>query len=72
LIIALYFIETGVLLIAAPWTAWWHRNFFAEILPWLAPVMGSPVVQWAVVLTGLVTFVGGLREVRGLFVDGRP
>ena len=30
---AAYFLEAGLILIVAPWSAFWDRNFFASRLP---------------------------------------
>lgn len=52
----------------APWTAWWHRNFFAETQPWVAVVMGSDIGRWSVMLAGVLTLLGGVGEVRALLM----
>jgi len=67
LLLAVYFIETGVVLVVAPWTDWWSRNFFAGLLPLVHRLMASSSVRLAVVGTGLVTIVAGLTEMRLLF-----
>jgi hypothetical protein len=54
--------------VVGPWTIWWRRNFFADVLPWLQPVMASPLTRTAVVLTGLVTMLAGLNEFRHLIL----
>jgi hypothetical protein len=66
LLVAIYFIETGLLLIVVPWTEWWQRNFFADYLPWLQPVMAWPAIRAVVVATGLVTALAGLSDMRVL------
>ena len=65
-LVAIYFIETGLLLVVAPWTEWWGRNFFADVLPWLHTVMALAAVRIAVAVMGLITAVAGLRDVRDL------
>jgi hypothetical protein len=67
LLLAVYFIETGLVLVVAPWTEWWTRNFFAGLLPLVQRVMATSSVRLAVVGTGLVTIVAGLSEMRLLF-----
>jgi hypothetical protein len=56
-------------LVVAPWTIWWRRNFFAELVPWIQPVMASPVMRAAVVALGVVTVLAGLSEFRQLFIQ---
>jgi hypothetical protein len=66
LFIAAYFIDTGLLLVAAPWTMWWQQNFFAELSPWLAAFMTTTVCQMWVIATGAVTTLAGVIDVYGL------
>jgi hypothetical protein len=54
-----------VLLAWAPWTRWWDRNLFAQLLPWLRPVMESLIVKGLFVAMGIVTAVAGMSELRG-------
>ena len=67
LLFALYFIETGLLLVVAPWTPWWRRNLFAELIPGLPAVMASVAGRGVVIAAGLVTLAGGLHEARAVF-----
>ena len=68
LLLAAYFIETGLVLVVGPWTEWWRRNFFAAVLPWLPVVMASTTVRVAVSLTGIVTMSAGLSDAWRLLV----
>ena len=64
LLVAIYLIEAGLLLVAAPWTVWWQQNFFADVAPWLRPFMATMVVRGGVVLAGIVTAVAGISDLR--------
>ena len=66
----MYFIETGLVLVVGPWTAWWRRNFFAQVLPGVSWLMSSPFVRIAVVVMGLVTLLTGVAEVWSLLFGG--
>ena len=46
-----------------PWTGLWMRNYFALASPWLGALMFDPYVRGAVTGIGLVTAVGGIREI---------
>lgn len=61
-VVAIYLIEAGLLLIVAPWTTWWQRNYFAELLPWLRALMSTPGMHVTVVLVGLVTVAVGISD----------
>ena len=59
---AAYLIEAGLLLTIAPWTRLWAHNLFADAVPGLGVVVGSLFVRGGVTGIGLVTAVGGLRD----------
>lgn len=52
------------MLVVAPWTLWWWQNFFADLAPWLRPIMASGVVRGAVVVAGVVTTLAGVSDLR--------
>jgi hypothetical protein len=56
-----------LILIVAPWSGFWDRNFFAGILPALADVLASPYARGAVSGVGVVTLLAGLAEIGGAF-----
>jgi hypothetical protein len=62
--LAIYLIEAGLILVVAPWTAMWRRNYFVELLPWMAPVMASTAARVVVVVTGLATALAGMTDLR--------
>jgi hypothetical protein len=72
LLIAAYLIEAGVLLVLAPWSALWQRNYFAAQWPWLGVWMASPYVKGAVTGVGLITALGGLRDLVSAFMMRQP
>ena len=57
------------MLVVGPWTIWWRRNFFADLVPWLQPVMASSAARAGVVAMGVVTVLAGLSEFRELFIQ---
>lgn len=68
MLVAAYLIEAGVLLVLAPWSALWQRNYFAAHVPMLGQVMLSPYVKGAVTGIGLITVLGGLRDLVSAFM----
>ncbi len=72
LIVAAYLIEAGILLVLAPWSGLWDRNYFAVALPWLGVWMASAYVRGAVSGIGLVTALGGLRDLVSAFMMRHP
>jgi hypothetical protein len=49
-------------LVVAPWTTIWDRNFFAQTQPWLGTIMASPIVRGGVSGIGLITTIAGLGD----------
>ena len=68
LIVAAYLIEAGILLVLAPWSALWERNYFGLVWPTLGAWMASAYVRGAVSGVGLVTALGGLRDLVSAFM----
>ena len=51
------------MLAVAPWTVYWDRNYFVELLPVLQPVLTSPVVRGAVTGVGILCAGAALVDV---------
>jgi hypothetical protein len=68
---AAYFLEAGLILIVAPWSSFWERNFFAETLPVVEGLLASPYARGAVSGVGVATLLAGLAELAGAFVSRR-
>ncbi len=60
--IAVYLIEAGLILAWSPWTAWWRRNYFADVVPQLGVLMGTQGMRAAVVTIGVLTVVVGAAD----------
>jgi hypothetical protein len=72
LLVAAYLIEAGLLLIIAPWTRLWAHNLFADAVPGLGAVIGSLFVRGGVTGVGLVTAVGGIRDLASVLFTAPP
>ena len=55
------------MLIVAPWSAFWERNFFVDAVPLLQQLAANPFVRGAVSGIGAITALAGLAELAGLF-----
>ncbi len=71
MLFAAYFMEAGLILLVAPWSTFWERNFFAAAVPVLGGILGSPFTRGAVSGVGLMTLLGGLAELGGAFAARR-
>ncbi|MEZ5420685.1 MAG: hypothetical protein R2708_25540 [Vicinamibacterales bacterium] len=70
LVIALL-IELGLLLIVVPWSAYWDRNYFAQMSPAVRSVVTNNFVRGAVTGLGAVNVLAALAELAAL-VRRRP
>jgi hypothetical protein len=69
---AAYFLEAGLILVVAPWSHFWDRNFFVASLPFLEEFTRNLFVRGAVSGIGGVTALAGLAELAGIFGLRRP
>ena len=61
--LVVYFAEVGLVLIVAPWTTFWDRNYFVESLPLLEGILTSHAVRGAVTGVGLLSVGVALVDV---------
>jgi hypothetical protein len=61
----------GLLLVLAPWSAIWERNYFVEHLPWVAAIARNNFVRGAVSGLGVVNLAAGIAELLSLFAMRR-
>jgi hypothetical protein len=66
-LLAAYFLEAGLVLIVAPWSRFWDRNFFVASLPFLEGLAGNLFVRGAVSGIGGVTALAGFAELAAIF-----
>src|SRR3954466_8610366 len=71
LLFAAYFLEAGLVLIIAPWSGFWERNFFSGVMPLVEQAASSPFVRGAVSGIGVITALAGLVELAGFFSQTR-
>ena len=62
LLLVAFFLEIGFVLIVIPWSAFWDRNYFAELMPPLQALITNNFVRGAVSGLGIINVVVGLGE----------
>jgi len=67
LLFAAYFIEVGLVLVITPWSSFWNRNYFSDLLPPLGAVLDTAAARGAVTGIGVVTAIAGVVELAGIF-----
>jgi hypothetical protein len=66
-----FFLETGVVLLLAPWSQFWDRNFFAQSLPALHSLIINDFVRGAVSGVGIVNILAAVAEMHDFFAERR-
>jgi hypothetical protein len=57
----------GLLLVLVPWSGFWDRNYFAELLPTVKDVITNNYVRGAVMGLGLINVWAALSELADIF-----
>jgi hypothetical protein len=60
-------LEAGLLLILIPWSAFWDRNYFADLVPGLRDFITNNFVRGAVSGLGAVNLFAALSELAEIF-----
>jgi hypothetical protein len=68
LLLIAFFLEVGFVLIVVPWSTYWDRNYFAQAVPVVQPIIRNNFVRGAVSGLGVLNVVGGLLELLALIV----
>jgi hypothetical protein len=65
------FLEIGLVLVFVPWSTFWDRNYFVEMLPALQPIVSNPFVRGAVSGLGVLNLAASLVELAALVTSSR-
>ena len=65
-------VEIGLVLIVIPWSAFWDRNYFAQLLPLLQGIMTNNFVRGAVSGIGVLNLSVGLMELVAILTGRAP
>lgn len=71
LLLIVFFLEVGLVLAVAPWSAYWERNYFAELIPMLHVVITNLFFRGAVSGLGVVNLAAAIAELRSLLAGRR-
>ena len=66
MLLAVFFLEIGVLLIVVPWTSFWDQNVFIELNPWLKRIFNNHFVRGAVSGLGTINIGVAVLEIMEL------
>jgi hypothetical protein len=65
-----YLLETGLVLLIAPWSTFWERNLWVETLPWFGGVVQLAAMRGAVSGVGAVNLGAGVWELLAWVREG--
>ena len=65
------FLEIGVVLLVVPWSAYWERNYFSELLPGLQALLTNDFIRGAISGLGLLNLFAGVAEFTSLVTARR-
>jgi hypothetical protein len=71
LLLVVFFAETGLVLVLAPWSSFWDRNYFVQGIPVLHALVVSNFVRGAVSGVGLVNIGAAVGEMLAFFSERR-
>ena len=71
LLLTAFFLETGAVLVLAPWSEFWDRNYFAQGLPLIHALMINNFVRGAVSGLGIVNMLAYVAELHSFFAERR-
>jgi hypothetical protein len=60
-------LEAGLLLLLIPWSTFWDRNYFVEMIPSARSILTSNYVRGAVSGLGILNLVAALGELADTF-----
>jgi hypothetical protein len=69
LVLVVFFLEVGLVLTLAPWSAYWDRNYFAETMPVVHALITNNYVRGAVTGLGLVNICAAVADLVGMVMN---
>ena len=72
LLLVAFFFEVGFVLIVIPWSAFWDRNYFAQMAPPLRVLITNNFFRGAVSGLGVINILAGLAELISLVLARSP
>ena len=69
LVLVVFFLEVGLVLTLAPWSAYWDRNYFAETMPIVHELITNNFVRGGVTGLGLINICAAVADLIGMFVN---
>jgi hypothetical protein len=71
LLLTAFFLEAGAVLLLAPWSEFWDRNYFAQSLPLIHALMINNFIRGAVSGLGIVNMGAAVLEIYSLLSERR-
>ena len=62
LLLTIFFLEVGLVLAVAPWSAYWERNYFAQVSPAINALVTNNYLRGAITGLGAVNLFAALAD----------
>jgi len=69
LLLAALFVEAGFVLLVAPWTSFWDRNYFMDAVPQVRGLLTSNYFRGAISGLGVIDICAGIAELVAIFAN---
>ena len=71
LVLIVFYVEVGLVLAVVPWSTWWDRNYFSDVIPLLHAITTNDFVRGAISGLGVVNLAAAFAELRSLLTARR-
>ena len=71
LVLMVLYVEVGLVLTVVPWSTYWDRNYFSDLIPLLHAITTNDFVRGAISGLGVVNLAVALAELRSLLAARR-
>lgn len=71
LVLIMFYLEVGLVLTVVPWSIYWERNYFGDLVPLLHAIMVNNFFRGAISGLGLVNLAAAASELRSLLAARR-
>lgn len=68
LLLVTFFFEIGFVLLVVPWSAFWDRNYFAQLAPPIEALITNDFFRGAVSGLGVINVSAGLAELVSMVI----
>jgi hypothetical protein len=69
LVLIVFYVEVGLVLAIGPWSTFWERNYFSDLVPLLHAITTNDFVRGAISGLGLLNLAVAIGELRSILMS---